>query len=103
MTENPYAAPRTPVTDADVTRPERPGVGARFLWTLASAFPIFMATVLGFVPRERWLLGAIGSAIFASFCGLIAMCIPVRWKAAFIIPSIVIGLFCAYLIGTHAR
>ena len=102
MSENPYAAPRTPVADEERT-PGKPSIGARFLWAFVCAFPVFMLLVLAYVPREKWLVGALGSGIFAGFSGLIAMCIPVKPKAGFIIPAVLISLWCAYLIGTHSK
>lgn len=77
----------------------RPGVGARFAWTAAIGFPVYMFFVL-FLPKEAWLMGALGSAMFAVFSGVIAMCIPVRNKAAFIVPSILIGVIAAYILGS---
>jgi hypothetical protein len=101
MKENPYAAPSTPVADSAQEKPTKSSVGARFLWTLPFAFPIFMGSVLLYVPVNRWLMGALGSALFALFAACIAMCIPVKPKAGFIIPSILIAVYCAYRIGTR--
>jgi hypothetical protein len=101
MSENPYAAPRTKVSDTDKAVPDRPSVGARFLWTFAIGLPVFLVFIL-LLPRDQWLMGAIGSAIFAGFSGLIAMCIPVKSKAVFIVPSIMISVIAAYLLGTHS-
>jgi hypothetical protein len=47
-----------------------------------------------------WAVGALGSLLFASLSGLVAMCIPVRRKAAFIVPSLLLGLVVAFVIGT---
>jgi hypothetical protein len=100
MAENPYAPPKTEVgTGPDERNPARPGAGARFLWTAVIALPIFMGTVF-LTPRENWAYGAIGSVVFAGFSGLIALCIPVRFKVLFIAPSIAVCLFIAYLIGS---
>ena len=101
MNENPYAAPSTPVADSGQKISDKPSVGARFLWTLPFAFPVFMGSVLLYVPMHRWLMGALGSALFALFSACIAMCIPVKRKAGFIIPSILIAVYCAYRIGTR--
>lgn len=99
MSENPYAPPRAAV---ETSGAGKPGVAARFVWTLLSALPVFLAIVVLYTPREGWAIGALGSGIFAMFCGVIAMCIPVKSKLAFIVPSIAIGLGCAYLIGHSA-
>ena len=101
MAENPYAPPK-----ADVGRgleedpPRKPSAGARFLWTAAIGFPVFFAFVL-VTPRQVWLLGALGSVMFATMSGLVAMCIPVRAKALFIAPSILLFIVIAFLIGNR--
>jgi hypothetical protein len=97
--ENPYAPPKAEVAGAsDEEADGKPSVGARFLWTLCIGFPVYMFFVL-FLPRNAWLMGALGSLLFAAFSGLIAMCIPVRPKAGFIVPGIVIGVILAYMLG----
>jgi hypothetical protein len=99
VAENPYAPPKTDVgTGPEEDRSRKPSAGARFLWTAAIAFPVFFAFVL-VTPRQAWLMGALGSALFATLAGLVAMCIPVRAKALFIAPSIILFLVIAYLIG----
>jgi len=99
VAENPYAPPKVDVGAGqdDDPRP-KPSAGARFLWTAAIAFPVFFGFVL-LTPREAWLVGALGSAMFAVMSGLVAMCIPVRTKVLFIAPSIIIFVVIAYLIG----
>ena len=95
--ENPYAPPKTDVGEGS---PEdgRPGAGARFLWTMLIGFPVYMFFVL-FLPRESWAMGALGSVMFAACSGVVAMCIPVRSKAGFVVPSILAGVVVAYIIG----
>ena len=102
MSENPYAAPNTSVTELERKRSDKPGVGARFLWAAGCALPIFIACVMLAGARGAWLMGLIGSVMFASFAGLIAMCIPVKPKVGFIIPAVLIALICAYELGTNA-
>jgi hypothetical protein len=100
VAENPYAPPKADVgTDPDEDPPRKPSAAARFLWTALIAFPIFFGFVL-MTPREAWLMGALGSAMFAVLSGLVAMCIPVRAKALFIAPSILLFVVIAFLIGT---
>jgi hypothetical protein len=100
VAENPYAPPKADVgTGPEEDGPRKPTAGARFVWTACIAFPVFFGFVM-LTPRSAWLVGALGSAIFAAMSGLVAMCIPVRWKALFIAPSIIIFIVIAYLIGT---
>ena len=77
----------------------KPAAGTRFLLTTACAAPTYMAFVL-FGPREAWLIGALGSLILGLFSGLIALCIPVRTKILFILPSVLAGLVIAFVIGS---
>jgi hypothetical protein len=100
VAENPYAAPKSEVGTGPVeARSAKPTAAARFLWTMIVGFPIFMLFVL-MTPRSMWLMGALGSAVFAAFSGLIALCIPVRHKILFIAPGILVCLVIAYLIGS---
>jgi hypothetical protein len=98
--ENPYAPPKAELGEPapEEQSDPKPGVGARFLWTFLIGFPVYMFFVL-FLPREAWLMGALGSAMFAVFSGIVAMCIPARSRAAFIIPSIMVGVIAAYMLG----
>jgi hypothetical protein len=99
---NPYAPPKAEVgTGPDEDPRRKPSAGARFLWTAAIAFPVFFGFVL-LTPREAWLMGALGSAMFAVLSGLVAMCIPVRVKVLFIAPSIFLFVVIAFLIGNAA-
>jgi hypothetical protein len=102
VAENPYAPPKADLgTGSEEEPPRKPSAGARFLWTAAIGFPVFFAFVL-MTPREAWLMGALGSVIFALLSGLVALCIPVRNKALFIAPSIIFFIVIAYLIGNAA-
>jgi len=97
--DNPYAPPAARVAETDeAAKPSRPSIGVRFLWTTLIGFPTYMSTVL-FLPRKEWAVGALGSLFFALMSGLVAMCIPVRNKALFIIPSLLAGIVVAFLIG----
>ena len=99
MAENPYAPPKADVgTGPEEDRLRKPSAGARFVWTAAIGFPVFFGFVL-LTPREAWLMGTLGSAMFAVLSGLVAMCIPVRAKALFIAPSILLFIVIAFLIG----
>jgi len=97
--ENPYSPPRAQVADAPAPQGDKPSVGARFLWASGVCFAIFVVLILIVAPRSLWLLAAFGSAMFALLSGLIAMCIPVKSKAGFIIPAVVISLLISYMIG----
>jgi hypothetical protein len=100
VVENPYAPPKSDVgTGPEEGQPRKPTAGARFAWTSCIAFPVFFGFVM-LTPRSAWLVGALGSAIFAGMSGLVALCIPVRSKVLFIAPSILIFVVIAYLIGT---
>jgi hypothetical protein len=103
VTDNPYAPPKADVGMGldEEDRPRKPSAGARFLWTAAIGFPVFFAFVL-MTSRETWLMGALGSVAFAVFSGLVALCIPVRAKALFIVPSILLFVVIAFLIGNAA-
>lgn len=98
--DNPYAPPKAELGEAspEEEKNPKPGVGARFLWTFLIGFPVYMFFVL-FLPKDAWIMGALGSAMFAAFSGIIAMCIPVRNKAGFIVPSILVGVVAAYMLG----
>jgi hypothetical protein len=97
---NPYAPPKSDVgTGAAGGSSRKPTAAARFLWTACIGFPVFLSFVF-FAPHRNWVYGAIGSAAFATFAGLIALCIPVRSKLLFVVPSIFACIFIAYLIGS---
>lgn len=98
--ENPYAPPRSEIAESPAPQTDtRPSIGARFLWTTAWAIPMYLFFVFFFSPSESWLVGSLGSVLLAMGCGLLAMCIPVRRKAGFIIPSLLAGLVFAYILG----
>ena len=98
MNENPYAAPRAEVADQPLPKRVKPSAVARFVWTACVAFPVYFAFVMS-LPMHRWGMGALGSLIFAAISGFIALCIPVKRKALFIVPSIFAGLIAAIIIG----
>jgi len=100
--ENPYAPTNAPLEDQATNEDGRPSAGARFLWTAATSFPIYSPFVLT-LTRVRWPLGALGCAVMALLTGLIAMCIPVKHKVVFIVPSILAFLFILFLIGVAMR
>ena len=101
--ENPYTPPRAEVADAPAAKPEKPSAGARFLWASGVCFVVFMILVLVVAPRSLWLLAALGSVMFALLSGLIALCIPVKNKAGFIIPAVVLSLLVSYLVGRSSE
>ena len=96
--ENPYAPTHAPLEDQNTGADARPSAGARFLWTATIGFFLYLLFCLA-LPRDRWLMGALGSAIMGAITGVIALCIPVKHKAGFIVPSIFAGLVVLYLIG----
>ena len=102
MSDNPYSPPRAEVSDPQPPQRTKPGAGTRFVWTAGVTFAVYMALVLLAAPGN-WYYGALGSAAFAICAGLIAMCIPVRNKAGFIIPALLIVLIVAVKVGgkTH--
>ena len=101
MAENPYAPPKSEVgAGVDQDKPSKPSAGARFLWTAIIAFPVFMGCVL-LTPAVNWAMGAIGSAMFAAFSGIIALCIPTKAKVLFIAPSILVCFIIAYILGSN--
>lgn len=95
---NPYSPPGAAMKDSPLAAPSRPGIGHRFLLTAACAFPVFFACVLG-LPNAEWGVGAVGAVMFAVLTGIVAICIPVRNKFLFVVPSIVLGLTVALLLG----
>lgn len=95
----------TPATDTESAKSDNGKAvspGRRFLITFLWAFPIFMAFVLGFTPREDLAMGVLGSAIWAALCGLIGMLIPSQNKSVFVTISVASGLVGALIIGTMA-
>jgi|KBSMisStandDraft_5_1062788.scaffolds.fasta_scaffold695836_2 hypothetical protein len=96
--ENPYAPTHAPLEDQTTGADARPSAGTRFLWTATIGFFFYLLFCL-VLPRDRWLMGALGSAIMAAITGVIAICIPVKHKAGFIVPSILAGLVVLYLVG----
>jgi hypothetical protein len=98
MTDNLYSPPKSEIDVSSIGEDKKPTFAVRFGLTALIGFPIFMFFVL-LLPRAAWLVGAIGSAIFAVLAGLIAICIPVKRKILFIAPSIFICIVLAYLIG----
>jgi hypothetical protein len=101
--ENPYSPPQAEVADSAAPEKSKPSAGARFLWASGVCFVVFMVLILLVLPRQDWGYGALGSAFFALTSGLIALCIPVRNKAGFIIPAVVLSLVAAYLVGSNAE
>jgi len=77
----------------------KPSAVTRFLWAGGSCFVLLELLVLFTSPQAEWLMGLFGAALFGFFSGLIAMCIPVRNKAGFIFPAIVICFLIAYFLG----
>ncbi len=76
---------------------ERPrsGDAARFFWTALVAFPINLVVLQLAGPLE-WSSAALASGLIAWLAGLVGLCIPVRHKAAFIIPGVIGGLLIAF-------
>jgi hypothetical protein len=101
--ENPYAPPRAEVSDPKPRKPDKPTAGARFLWAAGICFVIFVILVMLVLPRGDWIAGALGSAMFATLSGLVAMCIPVKNKAGFIVPALVVSMVLAYIVGSGAE
>ena len=102
MSDNPYSPPRAEVSDPEPPERPKPGAGARFVWTAGVTFAVFVVLVVLVAPGS-WYYGALGSAAFAICAGLIAMCIPVRNKAGFIIPAMFIVMVVAWRIGSKSH
>jgi hypothetical protein len=98
MTDNLYSPPKSEIDVSSIGEDTKPSFLARFGLTALIGFPVFMIFVL-LLPKETWLVGTIGAAIFTILAGLIAICIPVKRKILFIVPSIFICVVLAYLIG----
>lgn len=99
--ENIYAAPKADLSVEPADVPLKPGIGKRFLLTAACAFPLFLLSGL-FVPRTQWFPLTVGALMIAVLAGLVAMCIPVRSKPLFIVPSLVFCLAVTVYFGSRA-
>jgi len=105
--ENPYAPPRAEVYHEPA--PEKDlwsGIGrmmARFFWATAVSLVLFLVVVIAVLPRHNLGFGIIGAMLFAMFTGMIAACIPVKNKAGYIIPAMLVSMTVAYLAGRDAE
>jgi len=94
---NLYRPPKPSLLSDSAERPKRMTLGKRFLITLFWAFPIFaMVSVLN-VTADQWLGVIAGSFVISLFCGVIAMCIPTRFKSIFVSVAILAGFGLALL------
>lgn len=101
---NPYSPPRAPVADAR-RKPKAKATGsswgARFLWTTPVAFVVLLSIAMS-ADSDQLIQTALGALVFAVLAGVIAMCIPVRSKAGYMIPSILIVMVIVYAIAKLA-
>jgi len=94
---NLYRPPQRSLLSGATEKPKRITIGKRFIITLLWAFPIFSAVSVLNVTADQWLAVIAGSSIIALFCGVIAMCIPTRFKSIFVSVSILAGFGLALL------
>ena len=75
-------------------------VGRRFGITFAWTFVAFGLTILATLPKGSWVVGIIGSGLFALLAGVIAMAIRTDRKIVYVPISLLICVIIAYIIGT---
>jgi formate/nitrite transporter FocA (FNT family) len=71
-----------------------PGEAARFFWTALVAFPINLVVLI--MLRAELGSAAMWAVVIAWIAGIVALCIPARHKAAFIIPGVLGGLAISF-------
>ena len=72
----------------------------RFFISFAWTWGMFIILIALTQPKEQWVHGLIGGAIFALFSGLIAMAIPTKRKIIFVPATLFISFSIASIIGT---
>ena len=98
---NLYRPPQSSLLDSRTESPKRITITKRFLITLYWAFPIFTAITIWSTEMDQWLSVTAGSFIIAIFCGLVAMCIPTRYKTIFVPIGVLAGFGLALLTASH--
>ena len=66
-----------------------------FAWTLV----LFIILITSSAPKEKWVVGLIGSGLFALISGLIAMALPTKLKIIFVPTSLLVVYIIASIIG----
>jgi len=92
-----YRPPQRSLLSDTAEKPKRITIGKRFLITLFWAFPIFSIVSILNVTTDQWLAVITGSFVIALFCGVIAMCVPTRFKSIFVSVAILAGFGLALL------
>lgn len=98
--ENIYESPKSDLKEVIPEQSMAFRVWRRFYISFLWSLPIYMFFVVFGIPKESWLIGAIGSVIFSIGTGLLATFIPSNRKAIFASISIIIGLISAFALGT---
>ena len=97
LDKNLYRPPKSALLGSNTQTPKRITIGKRFLITLFWAFPIFAIISVLNATSDQWLVVTAGSFIIALFCGIVAMCIPTRFKSIFVTVGILAGFGLAIL------
>jgi hypothetical protein len=98
---NLYRPPQSSLLDSRTESPKRSTIGKRFLITLSWAFPIFAVISTWSTEMNQWLTVIAGSFIIAIFCGVIAMCIPTRYKSVYVSIGVLAGFGLALITASH--
>jgi len=76
-----------------------PPIARRFLLSFAWTLAVFILLIMSTQPRNQWVVGFIGSAMFAIIGGLVAMAIRTKHKIIFVPVSIVVSFVIAAIVG----
>lgn len=95
-----YRPPSSDLGEESVTTAKY-GFFKRFYITFLWGLPVYMFFVIIGTPRQEWLMGAVGSAMFSFASGLVAMLIPIQRKSVFVTISLLLGILMAIYIGTQ--
>lgn len=97
LDKNLYRPPQSSLLGGDQTKTKRMTFIRRFLITLAWAFPVFATISVLNTQSTEWLAVIAGSFLISLFCGIVAMCIPTRFKTIFVPVGILAGFALALL------
>lgn len=98
--QNIYKTPEADVENLHSATLVNLSFGKRFLITFLWGLPIYIFFVVFYTPSETWFYGFIGSIVFSSGSGIIAILIPSKYKTVFVSIGVFSGLVVAYIVGT---
>jgi hypothetical protein len=76
-----------------------PPIAMRFLISFVWSLVFFILIIIGTQAQNQWLVGFIGSAVFALLSGVIAMAIKTKRKIIFVPISLLVSFFIAVIKG----